>query len=474
MLRDVDTLADNAMPVIVSAAENSETFDQPRRSIASADKIPSAVVLRYYDCDRDYQAGMQCSDKSDAARNILQIELAAVLDAVSARRLVESKGLESRLSRAAWTGNVACSPRPICAGDYFVDDAGAKWKIDEIEHRLGTIAIKARTAVAIHNAAGTNGKPGRHLPSPDLPIGETRLAIIDLPIFDGVDPGKPLIAVFAAGTGAGWKRSALSLRTDAGLIEIGSTYPPATIGITLNALGSHNPNLVDDGGYLDIALLNSSMDIADRDSSPTIADAPYFWLEGEFIRVGRVVGLANGVYRLSRLLRGNFSPDMTVPSHVTGKQIVLLEPDTARVITEKSYNRGQLAEVEAMGLGDELPVVAAAVVDGLAITPLAPAHGVARQGPDGSIELMWKRRSRLDVGWADGVDQALGEDQESYRVSLFAGNVLTTQWTVNENRLLAESSEIAALDLPGNTALSFDVQQIGRFAQSAPLHIVLS
>jgi Putative phage tail protein len=472
-LRDIGALAEDAAPVIVSVAENSKTFEQPHQSIASAGKIPSVIVLRYYDRDRDYQAGMQRSESCNAARNVLQIELPAVLDAVRARQIVEHKNLEAQYSRAAWTGNLAISPYALCAGDYFFDDAGSKWKIDEVEHRLGTAAIKARAAVAIVPDGGGKGMPGRHLPPPDVAIGETRMALIDLPIFDSVDPGKLLIAVFAAGTEVGWKRAAISLRTDVGLVDIGSTSPPATMGVTLNALGVHTPLLIDDSAHLDIEMLNGSMDIANRDSSPLATDAPHFWIAGEYIRVGKVVAIGNGVYRLARFLRGRFSPDMDVPGHAAGQQIVMVEPDSARIITEHAYSRGQVAEVEAIGLGDQLPVVATTVVVGLAITPLAPVHGAARAGADGSIELMWKRRSRIDVGWVDGIDQAVGEDREAYLVALFADDVLAAQWTVSESALLIQYAEIAALNLPENAALSCSVRQIGRFAQSGSLDIII-
>jgi hypothetical protein len=92
----------------------------------------------------------------------------------------------------------------------------------------------------------------------------------------------------------------------------------------------------------------------------------------------------------------------------------------------------------------------------------------------GNYNLYWKRRSRLDLGWVDGVDQAQAEDQESYRVGLYIDGGMLREWTVNENYLHISATETAALGGLQNSLVIFKVQQIGRFAQSGPLTFGLS
>lgn len=101
--------------------------------------------------------------------------------------------------------------------------------------------------------------------------------------------------------------------------------------------------------------------------------------------------------------------------------------------------------------------------------PLPPVHGRAIRNSDGSFKLEWKRCSRLDLGWVDGVDQALVEDQESYRVAILANDVVLREWLVAANNLHVSAGEMAATGMAQNALPIFHVWHIGRFAQSEPL-----
>jgi hypothetical protein len=130
--------------------------------------------------------------------------------------------------------------------------------------------------------------------------------------------------------------------------------------------------------------------------------------------------------------------------------------------------------VEAIGLADVTPANAQKSVEGRAIVPLAPVHGEMRRLGDGSLHANWIRRSRIDLGWRDGVDQVLVEQSEAYLVDLLANGALITQWTIASNQFDVSADALAALNIAPGTQLSLRVAQIGRFAQSAALAIALS
>ena len=150
--------------------------------------------------------------------------------------------------------------------------------------------------------------------------------------------------------------------------------------------------------------------------------------------------------------------------------------DSAAALTLSATNiaLGQTVVIEAQGVGDAMPVSQTATVEGRAITPFQPVHGRAIRNSDGSFALEWKRRSRLDLGWVDGVDQALVEDQESYRVAILANDVVLREWLVAANNLRISANEIAATGMAHNAPPLFHVWHIGRFAQSDPLIFGLS
>jgi hypothetical protein len=471
VVHDIWTFSGNAQSVKTAISEGNERFAAPRQTVEPVSQFPRSLSLRYYEKARDYQAGVQRSERGNAGRTSWQIEIPAVFDATQAKGFVELRHLQMGCARRAWTGQAVISEHRLCPGDWLVDISGAKWRVDEIEHRLGSMAITAHAAVEAAGAATGSANPGRNLPSPDVATGETRLAVVDLPIFDGTDPGKTQIAAFAAGAGEGWRRASLALQTADGLVDIGSTAIPAIMGNALTKLSAHNPYMIDESNSLEIQLLNQNMDIAERAGSPLAADAPYIWLEGEFIRFGAAAALGGGRYRLSGLQRGCFGSDAAVSAHVAGDCVVLLEAGSARLLAEREFALGDVVTVEALGLGDTLPVSVSSAAVTRSVTPLSPVHGALEVSADGSVQVSWIRRSRIDAGWRDGVDQILAEDAERYLVTLLVGGETLAEWPCTENVLSLSSAEY---NTPAAAAIGprfFAVRQMGRYARSAR-HII--
>lgn len=473
VVRDQGVAHDQPSQIIIAVEEDLRGLEPLNHRISSAGQIPGTVSLRYYDPDRDYQAGVQHSSGKSGSRGDVRLELPAVLSASLAKRLVERKGDIARYARSTLSASVVTSAVLQQPGDYVLTADGKKWQIDEVEHGFGTAQIKARMATRQSSFNPMTAAPGRHIPSVDQPIGQTRIAIIDCPLIAERDANQPMLAVFAGGTEAGWKRAALSVQNDGQLTDIGSSAPQAVIGTTQTAMKAHNALLVDEISSLEIELLNGSMLLANRDTHPLASGAPVFHVDGEFIRVGRVVALGDQQYQLSRFARSCFSDELSAPAHVAGAQIVLMDATTARIIAATDYQIGQTITVEAQGLGDMNPVMATSAANGRAITPLTPVHGQAGRAANGDIYLHWIRRSRLDLGWVDGVDQLMIEDREAYHVVFSADDIIVRDWTVLENRLHIPADIYAGLGIPPNSELRFSVRQIGRFSQSLPLSVAL-
>jgi hypothetical protein len=315
--------------------------------------------------------------------------------------------------------------------------------------------------------------PGRIVPSPDVLIGDTRICVVELPVFGLTDPGKPIVAVYAGGTGAGWRRAALSLRDNSAQIEIGATTQSAIIGSSLEPLSPHTPHLIDERRGLRVQMVNAGMDIANRSGSPLDGDAPIFWLSGEFIRYGNCEDLGNGVYRFSRLLRGCFGSEDAVLHHPVSSPFVLIDSDSAHIVDERIFGAGDIVQVEAMGLGDLTPATGTARIKSLAITPLAPVHGYMKRAPDNELSVRWIRRSRIDNGWKDGVDQLMAEEREQYRVALFAQQNLVGEWVVDTPEFTLSGNQYSQMGLDEFANLTAEIRQSGRYAQSAPAAIHL-
>lgn len=168
-------------------------------------------------------------------------------------------------------------------------------------------------------------------------------------------------------------------------------------------------------------------------------------------------------------LAEGYASAQQAPAHPIGSQVLLMGSAAALTLSATNFVLGQTVFIEAQGIGDAIPASHTATVQGRAIMPLPPVHGRAIRNSDGSFKLEWKRCSRLDLGWVDGVDQALVEDQESYRVAILANAVVLREWLVAANNLHVSAGEMAATGMAQNALPIFHVWHIGRFAQSDPL-----
>lgn len=453
-----------AITPLVNGGERN--FERPAYMAEPAYSVPQSLAIRHYEPARDFQSGVQRSQRSGTGRTSRQIDLPAAIDAGSALRLADLQMLEAQRARDIWTGHVAYGEHRLYPGDWITEASGKRWRIIELEYLRDAIKVTARVALSYDPSSTVLASPGRNLPSPDLLVGETRFTMIDLPALAGSDPGKPQIAVFASGTAAGWRSAALSVRQGDGLIEIGGTAAPAIMGQAVSALPPHNPNIIDTLGVLDVQLFHDAMDIAAGSGSPLTGGAGICWLEGEFLRFGSAQAVGNGLYRLSGLQRGCYGSEGAIGSHATGDRFVLLQAQSGRLIDEITLAPGSTISIEAMGLADAEPVTGSAIIEGRAITPLPPVHTKAIRLADGSIKAEWIRRTRIDFGWLDGVDQPLIEDKEQYALSLSVDDQLLGEWTTTVPEFTLSAAEMAAFQLPDATPLILAIRQIGRYAQS--------
>jgi hypothetical protein len=99
--------------------------------------------------------------------------------------------------------------------------------------------------------------------------------------------------------------------------------------------------------------------------------------------------------------------------------------------------------------------------------PLPPVHVAAAFNFGGGVDIQWIRRSRIDFGWNDGVDQPLSEDSESYEVTLITSGQSRGSWIIGEPKMTVSAQALSQYQLASGTLFWFEISQIGRYARSA-------
>jgi hypothetical protein len=432
--------------------------------------LPGALALRHYEPVRDFQTGVQRSERADAGRVAAQIDFPVSLDANAARRLADLQLLQIHKSRDQWSGHAVFGSGMPNAGDWFADPGGdGRWQITEIEHLSGASRISARRSVDADLARSYLADAGRSLVSPDLLAGTTNLVLMDLPALEPTDPGQPIIAIAAAGSSAFWRNAALSLQTDTGLLEIGPTAAPAIIGKVIGILPAHSAHFLDLHNQLEVQLLHHGFEISAGNGNPLQSGASLCWVGGELIRIGRAEYLGGNRYRLSALQRGCFGTESQISGHLAGENLVVLDSDSLRILDGARAVLGSTLAIEALGIADVAPAAATIAVQGNAIRPLMPVHGKSELRENGDLHVGWIRRARIDPGWHDYVDVPAVDGEGHYSLAIASAGQSLPAIAVSQSEYLIPAAQLAAWGILPSAQLTFEVRQVGRYNQSAPL-----
>ena len=472
-ISDWDAVAPTNAVTDPAISDGRSRIDRPSQSREANNRAPSCLSIRHYEPQRDFQTGIQSSRSVGSARTKTQLDLPAALDASAARDLAELQLLQRWRGLNGYKASLPMSANSVSAGSQLsLGNASTPLRIVEVEHQRGTTRVAAREwvdGVSLNSVAD----PGRNLPGADQPVGETRLILADLPAFGTEDPGRATVVAAAAGTGAGWKRAALSLVDGDRIVNLGVTKGVATIGELLVGLAPHSAMLEDRMNQPVIRLLHDAMTLPTGSGDATSFDAPSLWLNGEIVRYGNAAKIGPRKYQLNGLLRGCFDTDASV-AHPAQADVFLIESESLFPLDSVPTPFDAVLILEAQGIGDAVPVEQSILTIGNAIRPRKPVHGIIEHLVNGDIHLEWQRRDRLAYVWFDGADVPNSEGVSEYAVELYADGALRATWNASVSALQITASEITELSIPLGAILQFQIVQIGRFARSLPLMLMIS
>ncbi len=456
------------------AAIDGETLDRPALSRAPLGDYPVAVELRYYEIERDYQAGLQRARRAGGGRGVAAFDFPAAMDASTAMRLVELRarrlGSEREQLRIALPYTVD-EPRAGTA----VDWQGRRWTITEVEHRRGAMLLTARSLVR-NTPVAPGGIAGRAIHEADRVHGPTRVMLVELPDIAQRGTDKPVVVIAAAGLSPGWRRAALLIGNSGdSLRAIGSTAPAAVMGVLFNPLPAAAEGLIDRRNEPEIELLHGGMILGDADRDRLLSGANLAAIGSEVVQFERAVPTGDRRYRLQGLHRGLFGSENLDGGHETGAPFLLLQRDRLRLVEGSEVAAGRLLHVAATGIGDDASAIAQLPLTGRAALPYAPAHLSARWTPAGDLALRWIRRSRLGADWSLVVEPPLGEETEGYHIEIASrsGTVLLAVTSPSAGSTLS-GAVIDGWRSSGEESIRIAVRQTGRNGLSPPTSIQIS
>jgi hypothetical protein len=450
------------------AADDGESFGGQSGTSRQRDSGPGEIpeVLRYYDTERDYQAGLQRADGRARPGQGSAIEFPGVLAAADARALINAAAERASWARETIAWRMAELDPALAPGAVVrVPERPGHWRIDGWEWREHGVELELRR-LPRGPARQPAADAGLSTSPPDLVAPPTVLAAFELP-WDGIGTAnapRPFAAASAASTG--WSGAALYADHGGALTPLGpSGSRRAIVGTLASPVPPSATHLIDRTSIVveliaeDFALTGCSLEALANGANRALIGA-------EVIQFLHAEPLGDGQWRIAGLLRGRGGTEAAAQAgHLAGAQFVLLDGKATPLDPDKV---GTADEIVALGLGDAEPVGAPLAIRGLTLRPLTPVHPRAQTLPDGSLALSWIRRARGAWSWLDEVEVPLGEESEAWLVGVGSIDASALHWTLATSALTLSPATVAALSAD-HAGEPLWVCQVGSFALSPPL-----
>jgi len=449
---------------LAGAVFNGKAERGVKQSRGRVEDVPVRLVVHHYDPARDYQTGAQRAERPGAGRLERSVDLPAALDAGAARALAERRLQRLWIERSAM--EMRCDWRALrfAPGAVLsVEGQPGRWRLEQSEWEAMGVRLRLKRV-----DGGAVADPPAEAGAPVVQVdglhGPTHLLLADLPPPTDEVLAAPLVVAAAAGEEAGWRMAELFVEEEAsgGLTPLGTTAPPATMGVVaVPPVGAVSPWLFDDRSAVEVELLRADMMLAGAEDAALLEGANRALLGQEAIQFGRADRIGETRWRLTHLLRGRRGTEWAIGAQQAGDPFLLLDQESLFAIPVDQLRIGADLVIDAIGVGDGMPVQARRLVTGQAILPLAPVHAQAVQS-GGAWRIDWTRRSRNGWRWNDGVDAPLVEERELYRIQLVQGGTLIRAAESGEARWIYDADAIAADRARGfSGAVIAEIRQIG-------------
>ena len=434
-----------------SAVAPREQEQVPARS------LPAALMLTYYDPERDYQTGQARSETFGEVPTEARLELPAVLSAIEARSLAEQMMARRWAHRDQVTVRLPPSFAALAPGASLqLPGLPTRWQARQVT--IDGLVTVAELRPAWRSQAALVADPGRALPTSDIVAGELALALIELPDLTGQASAVPTMYLAATTSSPGWKAPSVEISVGAFNTVKRAASRKTVMGAATTTLAQGQAELIDAINNVDVQLIDESHWLTNCDDDALVGGTNLALVGDELIQFGAASAIGPGRFRLSRLLRGRGGTEWATQTHMVGEMFLLISRPSLQPISVPNWARGSLVTAVPATGGPG----ASRVSDWRSVRPPAPVKLAAAVTAAGDLQIRWTRRSRVGFAWVDDIDAPLGEQSEAYAVKIEGATESIERQSAAPSTLIAQS-ELASL---GSGPLQISVRQIGDWAAS--------
>lgn len=425
----------------------------------------TSVALRYYDKDRDYQAGLQHALTYAGSGQGAADELPCTMRASEARAVIDAKARRERVRNDI----LQCHISELGVGLDFsrlvsVEGEAGFWTVRNWDLSDRGVELELmRTAIS--EIRKGPAEPGDLVFPQDLAMGETYLRAFELPADAEQSLNTPQVFAALSSPSIAWRGSAL-YRDDAGTLEpvASATRDQCVMGELASELRPSSALIYEADAALTVACLSPFAEFETRGPRGVENGVNKLLVGDEIIQFTTSEKVSDRLWVLGGLLRGRAGTESAaLRGHPSGTAVTLLNQNLTRIENLSVYGTASPI-IAAIGHGDKEPVLAELENLGATLRPLAPIHPYVHACESGELAFSWTRRARAEWVWNFSHETPLNEETESYRVGIGSVEAPILTWTTERSRFL-----LSAADRGNNIGRAVWVQQIGRKGASDPL-----
>jgi hypothetical protein len=440
---------------------NNDQVARIQRDQLPTRTLPGSLRLGFYDPARDFQTGEARASAGEQQASELKRELPAAISASDAKSLVQQMLATEWARRDRLTLRLPPRYLGLEPGNRLeILLNSGRWCVEKC-----TIDGLVVVAELLHAGAPTSvilADSGRITANPDTAAGVLSVALINVGGVLQQSSTDPTLLLAASAPNPGWKRRSVQVTIPGQTVVTQSAGRKSVLGRALTILAPGEPYLIDTINSVDIELIDASQWLTSCDDDALSAGTNLAVVGSELIQFGQASPLAQGHFRLSRLLRGRGGTEWARSNHTADDVFCVIEPGTVQPLALPASSIGALVTASAQGGPSASMLVS---VDPL--RPPSPVNLAAAIQSTGDLAVNWTRRSRAGFVWNDEVDAPLGERIEQYRVTI-TSSADAAEFLADQPSLSVPAADLAGF---GAGPVTIEVRQVGDLAVSRPVQI---
>lgn len=345
----------------LGCAVDGDTAARMERTQAAVRSLPSALLVNFYDPQRDYQTGQSRAEVVDRNSTEETVDLPAVLEAVAARSLVEDMIARRWAQRDKLILRLPPRLIPLVPGDTAeVPGASGSWQIfrSTIDGMINVVELRR----AWRPEALIEADAGRALTADDVVIDDVALALVELPDVSGRAGSTPTVYVAASTATSAWKRLAVEVSSAQFSIGICTASRKALMGTAQTILADGSMDDPDTVSSVEVELIDAGQWLTSCDDDALAGGANLALIGDELLQFGDAEAIGPGRFRLTRLLRGQYGTEWARGAHASGDLFLMIDPASLQSVSLPASARGSVVTA-SVRIG-ESTVTASRLVDG--------------------------------------------------------------------------------------------------------------